>query len=129
MKLPSKLRYFNKKVLNRLTGKVARSGHGPFTIVQHTGRKSGQRYETVIIAIPSADGFVIALTYGTNVDWYKNVCAGGPTGILYHQRQYDICAVEALDTATGRAYFPGMESAILGLVGIQDFIKLKFCLT
>ncbi len=68
VKFPNRIRYFNKHILNRLTGKMARSARGPFSIVCHVGRRSGKTYETPIIAIPAADGFVVALTYGPEVE-------------------------------------------------------------
>ena len=127
MRLPNWLRYFNKNILNRLTGIVARSAHGPFVIVQHTGRKSGRCYETPIIAIPTTGGFVVALTYGPDVDWYKNISASGRGGVLRHRREHAICGVEPLETRSGLAYFPPFESAILRRIGIRDFIKLNSC--
>ncbi len=38
-----------KHTLNPVTCRIARSSHGPFTLVRHVGRRSGQRYETPII--------------------------------------------------------------------------------
>ena len=34
-----------KNTLNRVTTRAARSGHGPFSLVRHVGRKSGKTYE------------------------------------------------------------------------------------
>lgn len=93
MKLPKQIRTFNKHVLNPVLGRVARSAHGPFAIVKHVGRKSGKPYETTIIVFPAADGFVIALTYGPEVDWYRNMLAAGRCTILWHQREYPIDAI------------------------------------
>ncbi len=119
MRLPFGIRKFNRDVLNRLTGKIARSAHGPFVIVQHTGRKSGKPYETPIIAIPAADGFVIALTYGPEVDWFKNISAAGKCGILRHKQQYAVSSIQPLSVPEALAYFPGIERVILRIVGIQ----------
>jgi hypothetical protein len=59
--------------LNPLARQLARSSLGPFSIIRHVGRRSGKRYETPIIVAPRADGFVIELTYGPEVDWHKNI--------------------------------------------------------
>ncbi len=61
MKIPSGVRYFNKYILNKLTGKIAQAGWGPFAILYHVGRKSGKHYETPIWVFPSQGGFMIAL--------------------------------------------------------------------
>jgi deazaflavin-dependent oxidoreductase (nitroreductase family) len=126
MKFPSGIRYFNKYVLNRLTGKIARSSWGPFSIVYHVGRRSGKPYETTIIAIPTAASFIVALTYGPDVDWFRNVTAAGRCKILWHSRVYPIEKIEALEVETALPYFPAFERTILQWVGIQDFVGMKY---
>jgi deazaflavin-dependent oxidoreductase (nitroreductase family) len=124
LKIPSRIRYFNKRFLNRLTGKIARSSWGPFCILRHVGRRSGKLYETPIIAFPIQDGFVIALTYGPQVDWYRNIRAAGRCSIQWHGRVYEIHKIEPLDPKTALTLLPGFFKKVLGLVGLQDFIKL-----
>ena len=76
MKLPPQIRQgwltLLKYTLNPLTRTLARASFGPFSIIRHVGRRSGKHYETPIIVQPSDGGFVFALTYGPDVDWYKN---------------------------------------------------------
>ena len=64
-----------KHTLNPLTLRMARQGFGPFSLVRHTGRKSGNTFETPLILARVPDGFVAELTYGTAVSWYRNVVA------------------------------------------------------
>src|SRR4029450_3747726 len=66
-----------KHTLNRLTTRLARSGHGPFSLVRQVGRKSGRTYETPLILAEVPQGFVAELTYGDKVDWYRNIVAAG----------------------------------------------------
>src|SRR5262249_57066700 len=47
----------------------------PLAVVHHLGRKSGRSYKTPIVAFRSAAGFVIPMTYGTDVDWARNIVA------------------------------------------------------
>jgi hypothetical protein len=69
-----------KHSLNRLTRRLARSSIGPFSLIRHVGRRSGKTYETPLVVAPIRGGFMIELTYGPDVDWYKNsVAAGGCT--------------------------------------------------
>src|SRR5215475_13108958 len=63
--------------LNRVTTPLARSGHGPFSLIRHVGRKSGRAYETPVILVRVADGFVAELAYGENVNWYRNAWQRG----------------------------------------------------
>lgn len=124
MKIPSFIRYFNKYALNHLTGLVARAGIGPFCIIQHKGRKSGKLYETTIQAYRTADGFIMALTYGKDIDWLKNVLAADGCKLYYKRTWYALKNPKLMDQQNGLPYFPYPEKAILGLIGIQDFVKL-----
>jgi deazaflavin-dependent oxidoreductase (nitroreductase family) len=126
VKLPSGVRYFNKYILNRLTGKIARASWGPFSMVYHMGRRSGKPYETTIIAIPTADSFVVALTYGPDVDWFRNVSAAGRCKILWHRQVYTIEKIEAMEANSALPYFHGFERMILRLVGIQHFVRMAY---
>jgi deazaflavin-dependent oxidoreductase (nitroreductase family) len=115
---------FLKKYFNPLTLRLARSSFGPFTIVRHVGRRSGKRYETPIIVQPVPQGFVIALTYGPQVDWYQNILAAGGCTVVWHKKEVEIGRIEPLDTQAGRSAFPLPERLILGLVRIRHFAKL-----
>jgi deazaflavin-dependent oxidoreductase (nitroreductase family) len=102
-----------KHSLNRLTAAIARTSFGPFSIVRHTGRRSGRIYETPIIVQPTDGGFVIALTYGPDVDWYRNVLAANSCDILRHRQWYHVTAVEPIDFERGVRAFSPAQQAIL----------------
>jgi len=76
MPLPGWLGRFNRNVTNRVTGRFAGRLPG-FAIVTHTGRRSGRRYRTPVNLFRSRDAYVIALTYGRDRDWVRNVMAAG----------------------------------------------------
>ena len=116
---------FLKRYFNPLTRRIAHSSHGPFAIVQHVGRRSGKHYETPIIVRPVGDGFVMELTYGPEVDWYKNVQAAGGCTILWHGETYVIDGIERLDPETGITAFSLGQRLILRALHRQDFFKLR----
>jgi deazaflavin-dependent oxidoreductase (nitroreductase family) len=72
------IRIFNKHILNRITLKFAQKGKGPFSIMNHIGRKSGRIYQTPVLASYVNEIVIIPLSYGENVDWLHNVqaCSG-----------------------------------------------------
>jgi len=115
---------FLKNYFNPLTRRIAHSSHGPFSIVRHVGRRSGKTYETPIIVAPAKDGFVFELTYGPEVDWYKNVIAAGGCTILWHGKDYRINKIEPLDAESGWAAFPQPFRTILRLSGKKRFLKM-----
>ncbi len=115
-----------KYSLNPLTRRLARSSFGPFSIIQHVGRRSGKRYETPIIVGRVKDGFVIELTYGPDVEWHKNIVAAGGGTLIWHGRHYAVGKVEPLDATTGRAAFTPLQQIVLRLLGRTHFEKLHF---
>ena len=66
----------NKAGLNRLTRFVAPWAPG-WAVVIHRGRKSGRTFRTPLWAFARRGGYVIALTYGSDADWVRNVMAAG----------------------------------------------------
>lgn len=126
MKIPDGVRTFNKHYLNRLTGKLARAGLSPFGMVYHVGRRSAKQYETPIWVFPSEGGFIIALTYGTHVDWYRNVLSAGQCRILYHHQEYAIKSIEPLERAAALPLFPRFVGTVLRLIGMQDFVRMAY---
>ena len=94
-----------KHTINPLAIRAARRGSGPFSLVEHVGRKSGKRYETPIIVAPVDAGFVAELTYGPSVAWYQNSRAAGGCVVRYHGRPFTIDRIAELDAEAGlRAY-------------------------
>jgi deazaflavin-dependent oxidoreductase (nitroreductase family) len=76
MPLPQALATFNRRVTNRIAGPVAGRAPG-FGIVVHTGRRSGRVYRTPVTLFSHGGAYRIALTYGRDVDWLKNILAAG----------------------------------------------------
>lgn len=113
-----------KHTLNRVTTRVARSGRGPFSLVIHTGRKSGRAYETPIIAQPAEGGFMIELTYGPEVDWYRNVVAANGCRILHRGVEHIVEGLEPVSAAEGLAAFSPAQQRILRLLDRRHFVKL-----
>lgn len=66
----------NKVGLNRITKYVAPWAPG-WAVVIHRGRKSGRTFHTPLWAFRRGDRYVIALTYGPDADWVRNVLAAG----------------------------------------------------
>ncbi len=70
------LRPFTTKIFNRLS--IHFAGWMPsFAILTHSGRKSGRTLRTPINVFRRGDHYVFALTYGSDVQWLKNIMAAG----------------------------------------------------
>ena len=124
-KLPNRVRVFNKYVTNRLLRVFAHLSLGPFAIIRHVGRSSGRSYETVLWVWPREEGFVVALTYGPKVDWYRNMSAAGGGAVLWHKRVYSVGKPEPIDLETALPAFPTLFRSLFRKAGMQDFVWMK----
>jgi len=79
----------NKAGLNRVTKFIAPWAPG-WAVVVHRGRKSGKTFRTPLWAFRRQDGFVIALTYGAEADWVRNVINAGGCELETRRRRYQV---------------------------------------
>jgi len=56
--------------------------------VYHVGRKSGRKFRNPFSAYPLGDGFVIAVLYGAESNWVRNVLAAGEFTLRTKGRDY-----------------------------------------
>jgi deazaflavin-dependent oxidoreductase (nitroreductase family) len=126
MMLRDRIRVFNKYVTNRLLRGFASVSHGPFAVIHHVGRRSGKPYETTIMVWPTREGFVIALTYGPNVDWYRNLQAAGGGTVFWHRKLYTVGKPEPIDAETALQAFPAPLRLIFRTFGRhEEFVQVK----
>lgn len=121
----NRIRYFNKHVTNRVLRRFANSSRGPFAVIYHVGRRSGKPYETTIMVWPLRDSFVIALTYGEPVDWYRNILASERCTVRWHGKVYTLGKPESVDVKTALQAFPPFFRLILR-GRVQHFVQMPF---
>jgi deazaflavin-dependent oxidoreductase (nitroreductase family) len=114
-----------KNTLNRVTAPLARSGHGPFALIRHVGRTSGKSYETPVILVKVAEGFVAELTYGERVNWYRNSVAAGRCVVVYRGREFTVTGIEPCSIERGLNAYPAPFRLILKAGGRKQFRLLR----
>lgn len=107
--------------LNRVTSRMARSGHGPFSLVRHVGRKSGRTYETPVILAKVPEGFIAELTYGDDVNWYRNIVAAGGCVVVHHGLEYRVDRIGPCSVERGRSAYPEPFRLVLKAGGRKQF--------
>ena len=123
MPLPKALARFNRRVTNRVLGRFAGRIPG-FAIVTHTGRRSGRTYRTPVNLFRSGDTYVIALTYGADAQWVRNVEAAG--GCQIETRGARIRLVEPrIVHDRRRAPVPAPVRLPLAAIDVSDFMLLR----
>jgi deazaflavin-dependent oxidoreductase (nitroreductase family) len=122
MPLPKRLAKFNLVVTNRVLGPLARRLPG-FAVVRHVGRRSGHVYRTPVNLFRSGDRYVIALTYGSDVQWVRNVRAAGAVDVETRGRLVHLVEPELVHDAD-RSLLPSPVRQILGLLDVSEFVLL-----
>jgi hypothetical protein len=114
-----------KNTLNRGVIRLAHSGHGPFSLVRHVGRKTGRSYETPLLLAVHGNDFIAELTYGPRVAWYRNVVAAGGCTVLSRGVEYRIDAVLPCDPVVGLRAFGRPAASVLRLLRRREFRVLS----
>lgn len=122
MPLPHGLARFNRVVTNRITRLVAGRLPG-FGIVVHEGRRSGQQYRTPVNVFRREGGFEIALTYGPDTDWVKNVAAAGGAEMKYRGQIHRLTSPRMVQNPRDTAA-PRPVRLILRLLKVDTFLRL-----
>ena len=123
MALPRGLAAFNRRVTNHVTGPFARWLPG-FGVIVHRGRRSQREYRSPANVFVAGGGYVVALTYGANSDWVKNVLAAGGCDLVTRGRTIHLTAPEIFHDET-RRHVPRMVRPILRVMGVADFMRLS----
>jgi deazaflavin-dependent oxidoreductase (nitroreductase family) len=113
---------FNRRVTNRVATPVLRRLPG-FGVVHHVGRRSGRSYRTPVNVFEVDGDYVVALTYGRETDWVRNVVAAGGCALEVRGRLVR-CTAPRLehDPTASRIRLP--ERPVLRLLGVADFLRL-----
>jgi deazaflavin-dependent oxidoreductase (nitroreductase family) len=96
-----------------------------FGVVVHRGRSTGSRHRTPVNVFPQGDGFVIALTYGRDVDWVKNVFAAGGCRLIHRGQEVDLVGPRILPLHADTPAIPGWVRGILRLLRVDEILRLR----
>jgi deazaflavin-dependent oxidoreductase (nitroreductase family) len=123
MPLPRVIARFNRHVTNRVLGPLA--PHLPaFGVVIHRGRHSGRSYRTPVNVFRRPAGVVVALTYGPDADWVRNVLAAG--GCVLETRGHAVPLTQPrLIHDERRRSVPAALRPIGRLGRVSDFLDLS----
>ena len=123
MPLPRSLARFNPRVTNPVLSRVA--GHLPgFAILTHVGRRSGTTFEIPVNIFRDGDCHVIALTYGRESQWVRNVVAAGGCEVLTRGRRVRLTDPEIVHDPE-RRLVPAPVRVPLSFLSVEDFMVLR----
>jgi deazaflavin-dependent oxidoreductase (nitroreductase family) len=123
MPLPRRLAKFNRVVTNRVLGPFARYVPG-FAVVSHVGRRSGRTYRTPVNLFRRGDDYVIALMYGADSQWVRNVLAAGGADLETRGRRLHLVGPDVVRDPA-RSVVPKPMRVPIGLANVDEFMLLK----
>jgi deazaflavin-dependent oxidoreductase (nitroreductase family) len=113
---------WNKAGLNKVTRRIAPWMPG-LGVVVHRGRRSGRVYRTPVNVFAAEDGYIVALTYGPDTDWVKNVLAAGGCELRTRGRAVQVTAPRVYHDEARRGIRP-VERQVLRAIRVADFLSL-----
>ena len=93
-------------------------------IILHRGRKSGRAYQTPVGVVAADDGFVIALPYGTQAQWVRNVLAARSATLVTEGRTWTVDQAELVPTAGVMEAFGPSDRRMFRLLRTDQCLRL-----
>ena len=125
MRFADGLAQFNRLAFNRVVRTFAGRRRSPVAVVEHRGRRSGRRYRTPVLAFRADGGYVVALFYGADRDWVRNVLAAGSCTLERGGRQVELTAPRMLDISDGVTLVPAPMRPALRLLRVTRVLRLS----
>jgi deazaflavin-dependent oxidoreductase (nitroreductase family) len=112
----------NRRAANHLTAPFARYLPG-FGVIIHRGRKTDRVYQTPVMVFAAPDGYTVALIYGAESQWVKNVVAAGGCDLQTRGRLEHL-ATDMVFHDESRALIPWLPRRFIALLRVADFLSL-----
>ena len=94
-------------------------------VLEHRGRRSGRRYRTPVLAFRVDGGYLVALLYGANSDWARNVLAAGSCALQRGGRRVEVGSPRMLDISQGMALLPALMRPAVRLLRVTRVLRLS----
>ncbi|MDQ4036056.1 MAG: nitroreductase family deazaflavin-dependent oxidoreductase [Chloroflexota bacterium] len=95
-----------------------------FGIIAYRGRRSGKQYRTPMNVFRDGEDWVFALTYGSDVQWVKNVLAAGEADLEVGDRTIHLAEPEVF-VDPSRHLMPLPVRLFLGLIRVSEFLRMR----
>ncbi len=106
---PASTKYFNKIA-------IPLAGHRFFplwVVLKHRGRRTGKEYSVPLAVIPTETSFIIAMPWGRETDWVRNVRAAGNCTVRWKGVDYVCTEPTFVDKGVALAAARGITRRIL----------------
>lgn len=101
------------------------AGIGWFADLEHVGRRTGTLRHTPLLAFREDDRVTLALTYGPQVQWLKNIRAAGRCRMRLGPQLLELGPPRPLATQEGLARMPQPVRVVFARTGfVEDYVEL-----
>jgi deazaflavin-dependent oxidoreductase (nitroreductase family) len=95
-----------------------------FAIIGYRGRKSGKWYRTPMNVFRDGENYLFALTYGSDVQWVRNVLAAGEADLQIRNKTIRLVDPELFVDPT-RHLMPLPARIVLGFARVSEFLRMQ----
>lgn len=118
-------RRFRSRVANPAMARIAGRRYWYMALLHHTGRRSGKSYATPLTPMRVSDGFLIALPFGSSVDWLRNLQSARRATLQLRGHTFEVGEPLLTDAATALPQLPVLTRTLSRWIGPKEFVKLK----
>jgi deazaflavin-dependent oxidoreductase (nitroreductase family) len=117
-------RHLAARYVNPVTRHLA--GRLPtFGILTHTGRKSGSAYRTPINVFRRGGDYYFFLTYGSDVQWVKNVLAAGSCSLKTRGQVVELVEPELVTDPELRPAPRAVRFVEGRIAGVTQYLRMR----
>jgi deazaflavin-dependent oxidoreductase (nitroreductase family) len=116
--------WLSKAWLNKSQMRTAGTPGAYAGIIRHVGRVTGRAYQTPVSPVPTDDGFVIALPYGTRASWLRNVLASGGATLVTEGEAWEVDRPELVPMETVERWFTAADVRTHRRMRVDDALRL-----
>jgi deazaflavin-dependent oxidoreductase (nitroreductase family) len=96
-----------------------------FGVVTHRGRRTGRTYRTPINVFRRGDSYLFFLTYGSDVQWVKNILAAGSCSLETRGRIIELVEPELVTDPELRPAPVAVRFIERRLAGVTQYLRMR----
>jgi deazaflavin-dependent oxidoreductase (nitroreductase family) len=100
-----------------------------FGVLTHVGRRTGRVYHTPINLFRRGDEYLFFLTYGSDVQWVRNVLAAGSCSVETCGRVVELMEPELVTDPELRLAPPHVRFVERRIGGVTQYLRMKIAPT
>jgi deazaflavin-dependent oxidoreductase (nitroreductase family) len=119
-----RFRHVAQRYVNPVLRPVARRLPS-FGVLTYRGRKTGRTYHTPINAFRRGDDYFFFLTYGSDVQWVKNVLAAGSCSLETRGQVVELVEPELITDPELRPAPPVVRFMEGRIAGVTQYLRMR----